>query len=47
MQIDQIQPDQKKPAQADVVDHLLEKAGGMGRFHALFYVAVAQGINSV
>ena len=31
----------------DFVDDLIDKAGGVGLFHLLFYFAVGGGINSI
>ena len=31
----------------EFIDEIMEKAGGMGKFHFVFYLAVGNGINSI
>ena len=31
----------------ELVDDLIGKAGGVGRFHLVFYMAIGPGINSI
>lgn len=37
----------KRPSNDDLVDELLQRAGGVSTFHVLFYVAVSSGANCI
>ena len=39
--------DRKRPSNEDLVDELLERAGGVSTFHVLFYLAVSSGANCI
>ena len=39
--------ERKRPSDDELVDNLLERAGGIGLFHVLFYLAIGSGANCI
>lgn len=45
--INKSQPEEKRPSNDELVDNLIERAGGISTFHIVFYLAIGCGSNCI